>query len=521
MRAPDRGIRFSPVIAHDPALRCAPMTGPVELHFEHGTLVAAALPEDAVLRALFVLDSRTGVWRAPAWRYREIALHLHRSGLPWEDRARDFSPIELPLTRPLVPRPYQSAALAAWLAAGKRGTVVLPTGAGKTIFGIMAISAAGRPTLVVVPTLVLLQQWHEELVQWLGEPVGIVGGGVSDRQRITVTTYDSAALHMEFNGRRFGMLVLDECHHLPGPTTSFVAQGAIAPFRLALTATLERPDGGERVVEQLVGPVVHREEITGLEGRYLAPYEIVDVDVALEPDEQEQYDAARARYTEFLRAEGIQLGTPAAWRTFIARAARSEEGRAAFGGWREQRRIAITGRGKLEALWEILRRHRGERVVVFTEDNATVHRLSRWLLAPAITHHTPGPERARVLRAFAEGRWPVLLTSKVLNEGVDVPDAGVGVVLSGSGSVREHVQRLGRLLRRREGKRAVLYELRSAGTAETGISERRRQHSAYQRAAGVQDRPGRPGDAAVREPAGADAAGAGGAADRLRGDSDG
>ena len=74
----------------------------------------------------------------------------------------------------------------------------------------------------------------------------------------------------------------------------------------------------------------------------------------------------------------------------------------------------------------------------------------------------------------------MLLTSRVLNEGVDVPDARVGVVLSGSGSVREHVQRLGRILRQRPGKRALLYEVCSAQTAEASISERRRQHRAYQ-----------------------------------------
>ncbi|MEO1235123.1 MAG: helicase-related protein, partial [Myxococcota bacterium] len=83
---------------------------------------------------------------------------------------------------------------------------------------------------------------------------------------------------------------------------------------------------------------------------------------------------------------------------------------------------------------------------------------------------------------FADGSLRVLVTAKVLNEGVDVPEARVGVVLSGSGSVREHVQRLGRILRRREGKRAVLYEVVSDVAAESGISERRRQHEAYGRA---------------------------------------
>ena len=68
---------------------------------------------------------------------------------------------------------------------------------------------------------------------------------------------------------------------------------------------------------------------------------------------------------------------------------------------------------------------------------------------------------------------------RVLNEGVDVPDANVAVVLSGSGSVREHVQRLGRILRKKDGKRAILYELVTARTSETYTSERRREHSAY------------------------------------------
>jgi superfamily II DNA or RNA helicase len=84
-----------------------------------------------------------------------------------------------------------------------------------------------------------------------------------------------------------------------------------------------------------------------------------------------------------------------------------------------------------------------------------------------------------MLAAFRGGELPVLVTSKVLNEGIDVPEAGVGVVVSGSGSVREHVQRLGRLLRPAAGKVAVLYEIVSAGTAEAYTSERRQRHAAF------------------------------------------
>lgn len=460
----------------------APVTRPVEIHFDKGTLVAPDLPDDARLRAMFVDDTRTGVHRAPASSYRQIALYLHQSGLAWKDEARAFQPLPMSFVKPVAPFPYQQQALDAWTAAGSQGVVVLPTGAGKTVFALLAIARIQRPTLVVVPTIGLMHQWQANLKAFLGVEAGLVGGGDKDWQPVTVTTYDSAAAHTEFQGNAFGLIVFDECHHLPTPTYRFIAEGSIAPYRLGLTATPERTDGGEKLLERLVGPFVHREEIEALEGTYLAPYDVVTVEVDLTDEEQQRYTEARARYTGFLRAQRISMSAPDGWRRFLVESSRSEEGRAAFAAWREQRRIGAQSQGKLDALWEIVVRHRRERIIVFTEDNETVYKLSRWLLAPAITHDTPGPERKEALDAFARGDWPVLLTSKVLNEGIDVPDANVGVVLSGSGSVREHVQRLGRILRRRPDKRAVLYELRSANTSEGYTSERRRQHGAYRKA---------------------------------------
>ena len=86
-----------------------------------------------------------------------------------------------------------------------------------------------------------------------------------------------------------------------------------------------------------------------------------------------------------------------------------------------------------------------------------------------------------MLSDFRSGDISILITSNVLNEGVDVPEASVGIVVSGSGSVREHVQRLGRILRHKEGKVAKLYELISQGTNEKFVKDRRRQHHAYQK----------------------------------------
>ena len=118
---------------------------------------------------------------------------------------------------------------------------------------------------------------------------------------------------------------------------------------------------------------------------------------------------------------------------------------------------------------------------MFTADNDTAYRIGETLCLPVLTHKTKAAERKDFLERFRQGEYPVLVTSKVLNEGVDVPEANIGIVVSGSGCTREHVQRLGRILRRAEGKEAVLYELVSDGTSEMNVSDRRRKNSAYSR----------------------------------------
>jgi superfamily II DNA or RNA helicase len=176
---------------------------------------------------------------------------------------------------------------------------------------------------------------------------------------------------------------------------------------------------------------------------------------------------------------GIRMGAPDGWSRFLMLSSRSDEGRRAFAAYRRQRALALCAPGKITLLERLLHAHRRDRVIVFTEDNATVYGISRRFLLPAITHQTKVKERSWILGGLAEGSLGAVVTSKVLNEGVDVPDANVAIVLSGSGSVREHVQRLGRILRKKEGKQALLYELVAAGTSEEYTSQKRRDHVAY------------------------------------------
>lgn len=143
---------------------------------------------------------------------------------------------------------------------------------------------------------------------------------------------------------------------------------------------------------------------------------------------------------------------------------------------REAKDIALGTDGKLRILGNLICEHYPERILIFTADNATVYRISQEFLIPAITHQTPVKERHEILTRFREGEYKTLVASHVLNEGVDVPAASVAIILSGTGSAREYIQRLGRVLRKGKGKDKIarLYEVVAEDTSEEGTSARRR-----------------------------------------------
>lgn len=452
----------------------------VKLRFDGGTLLLEGVPRDLAPPG-FVFDGRVGMLRGPAAAYREVVLALRAAQVSYVDEARSYETNLRPGRHDRVPRDYQAEAVEAWRTTGQRGIVVLPTGAGKSFVAELIIDATRRPTMVLAPTIDLVGQWYDGLRRAFGDPIGVLGGGAHEVEAITVSTYDSAWMHMDRYGDRFGLLVFDEVHHLPGPSYSSAARASLAPFRLGLSATPERPDGHHDVFDELVGPIVYRKEIGDLAGEFLADYETICLQVHLTDQERADWDQARAEYRTFADSRGIRLGGADGFRRFLQASNRSAEGRAALRAWREARRILQGTSAKLRTLEALLRQHHDRRVIVFTSDNATVHLISRTFLVPAITHHTHVKERRSILEAFASGALPVLVTSRVLNEGVDLPAADIAIILSGTSTVREHVQRLGRILRPQAGKHAILYELVAAGTTEELTSRRRRDHSAYQR----------------------------------------
>lgn len=452
----------------------------VTVDFDSGTLLISGGDSEISLISPWVqYDNRVNRWRAKASDYAFIIIALHKAKVPYEDRAKSFNILELSHNTPFQPRRHQQEAFDAWVQGGSRGVCVMPTGSGKSFLARMAIEKIKRSTLVVVPTIDLMLQWTRQLEEAFQQKIGMLGGGSKEICDITVSTYDSAVLQMEFIGGRFGFIIFDECHHLPGPVNRHGALFSIAPYRLGLTATPEHEN--ESLLYELLGPRLFEVHIDQLEGTVLAPYEIESIPIELTDDETAEYEKSRGLYTDFIRSNNIDFRYKGAWGQFIIKCFSQEGGRDVFRAYQRQKQIARTSKNKLNTLWEILKKHPGERIIVFTADNDTAYTLGRKFYLPVITHHTKAAERKEMLDNFRVGSYSVLVTSKVLNEGIDVPEASVGVILSGSGSTREHVQRLGRILRPSEGKTAKLYELISIGTSETYVSERRRKHRAYER----------------------------------------
>ncbi|MBS7247817.1 MAG: DEAD/DEAH box helicase family protein [Candidatus Jordarchaeales archaeon] len=418
-------------------------------------------------------DDRVGAYRSLAMYYRDIIEFLKASNLDFIDNVLDLVPCPL-LNFKAELKDYQEEAVNAWVNAGKRGVIVMPTGSGKTFVAMKAISIISEATLVVVPTLDLMDQWATAASDLLDVEVGLYGGGEHALGPITVATYDTAYLRVEELGNKFSFVVFDEAHHLPSPGYSHIAEMLVAPYRMGLTATPERSDGLHVELNRLIGGVRYEVPIRELAGRHLAEYEIKRILVDLTPEEKREYEEAYNVYMNYLKENNFSMSSPEDFRKLILRSGRDPKARTALLARHRARTISINSSSKLDALAKILEKHANDRIIIFTEHNSLVYKVSSAFLIPAITHKTPKKERREVLKRFKEGVYRAVVTSKVLDEGVDVPEANIGVILGGSGSKREFIQRLGRLLRKREGKRAILYEVVSK-TSEIAISRRRRE----------------------------------------------
>ncbi|EAW38007.1 DEAD/DEAH box helicase [Lyngbya sp. PCC 8106] len=452
------------------------------LSFDRGTLILHPPPKGKAWIDFATWDDRVEKFRIPAIYYLSLIKSLQAENVNFVDHAEDFKSVEFVPSVEMKPYAHQQEALTAWRQTQSQGVVILPTASGKTYLAQMAMQATSNSTLIVVPTLDLMHQWYAHLKAAFPDlEIGLLGGGSRDKTPILVATYDSATIHAETIGNKYGLLVFDECHHLPTDFYRVIAEYAIAPYRLGLTATPDRSDGKHSDLHYLIGPNVYSKTPEQLAGVALAEHKNVQIFVSLSQQEQKVYQDKIKIRNDFLKDNKIRLASLEGWKNFVMISSRSPTGRRAMLAHRQAKEIALCTEGKLRVLTNLLSQHYPERILIFTGDNATVYRISRDFLIPAITHQTPVKERHQILSKFRQGEYKTLVASHVLNEGVDVPDARIAIILSGTASEREYIQRLGRVLRKgsQANKQAVLYEVVTENTAEERTSQRRKGQNKY------------------------------------------
>ena len=418
---------------------------------------------------------------------RDAAGGSIRSAVP-VDAQRPLDGLEL--------RDWQVEAFATWVERRCRGVVEAITGAGKTRLAIAAVRAAlarGGRALVLVPTLDLQDQWVAELRRWVPSArVGRLGGGgdadLHDHHVVVATPHSAATVEVDLPHGALGLLVADEAHRYGAPTWGAALRDAFS-MRLALTATYERNDDGlAEVLGPYFGGVVHvygyadaaRDEV-------IAPFRVGLVGTALDEHEQVAYDTADTRVRQ-LRSALLGHGWPRHPLEMIARAAtvvgehsgtppgrapaEVTDARAFLAALRARRDVAAQSAGKLDVVRLVAPALVDRRALVFTDTVEQAEQAAQLLSEAGVAaeelHGGLTDRRRRIrMQQFRNGNLSCVVAPRVLDEGVDVPEAEVAVVLAAFRSRRQMVQRLGRVLRVKEdGREAALVVAYATGTRE-------------------------------------------------------
>lgn len=365
--------------------------------------------------------------------------------------------------KPFELRGYQHDAADIFYAGGAlhggSGTIVLPCGAGKTMVGMAAMDRLQCSTLILTPNTVSVRQWMAELLdktELTEEQIAEYSGQRKAISDVTVSTYQVITHrkrgtkkskipkiedfpHFElFNARNWGLIIYDEVHLLPAPVFRITAE-LQARRRLGLTATLVREDSMEGDVFSLIGPKKYDVPWKDLERQgWIAPASCYEVRINLPVEQRMEYAV-----------------TPQ----------------------RQKASFAAQNPAKIPVLEQILARHTEDNVLIIGTYINQLEAIATALNVPVLTGKTGVRKREKLYQQFREGEINRLVVSKVANFSIDLPDANVGIEVSGTfGSRQEEAQRLGRLLRpKSNGQEAHFYSLVTRDTVDQTFAVNRQR----------------------------------------------
>lgn len=435
-------------------------------------------------------DDRGNTWRAMAMHYPVIRQTLRDRWKEAPYGVIDYIPkwqsVNFRTNHLSTLRHEQQQALDAWKKR-EAGIVLMPTGTGKTEVALHAIYESRCSTLVVTPIRDLMYQWHRRISHGLEYDAGVIGDNSFRVKPISVTTYDSACIHMPKIGDQFQFIIFDECHHLPGPTRSDAARMSIAPKRLGLTATLERNTPRFETLCELIGPVVYELSIGEVRGKSLADYDVVRVGVQLQTQERSRYELLAKTVAKYVYKRQ-QDDEHFRWQQIFTEARDDPQAHRILLAYREKQSIEDRAVEKFRVIDELLRLHHGTPMIIFAGSNAAAREVSLKFLIPCLLSHCGKRERLDYLDGLRDGLYPAIVANQILDEGVDIPAVKVAVVIGGMASSRQSQQRLGRILRKSGNEKAILYEVVCRDTNEIKKSRKRRKNDAYSRTCNFKNR---------------------------------
>ena len=377
-------------------------------------------------------------------------------------------------------REWQRKALIEWLKE-MRGVASVVTGGGKTIFSFLCIQEFWKKfedgrVIILVPTITLLDQWYVSLQEDFGVPANEIACFSSQEKEkkpraVNVLVINSGRhlVRKLATGQRV-FLIVDECHRAGSPENAKALQGEFSAS-LGLSATPQREyDRGfqEHVVPTLGAVIFEYDYSQAYEDGIIVPFELVNVQVELLPHEQEEYDRLTKRAAVFLHK---------------AQSAKEE------GGIEEKLKrilrmraaVSATAKMRIPVAAKVVEDNRGARTIIFHERVSSAKNLFDVLQkrnhSVCLYHSRIAPEvRRDNLRLFRRGVFDVLISCRALDEGMNVPETTVAVIASSTASLRQRIQRLGRVLRPAKGKQqADIYTLYATKQEHKRLMEETKQ----------------------------------------------
>ncbi|MDP8903046.1 MAG: DEAD/DEAH box helicase [Thermoproteota archaeon] len=419
--------------------------------------------EILVVSALDLLSANHTICKEPHIAERKIVDELENDS---------SYPAILNLKFPFELKPDQIKAVEAWLMNQCRGSIIYGSGTGKTEIAFeCARNAAGMKgtkrfnILMLVPRIILIEQNYRRLVRYgiQSEKIGRYFGEQKDIREITISTYQSAVANLEIV-KRADMVILDEVHLASATARSFskifdiISNGSKA--LLGLTATIDEADPKNQIIVSIIPPArkyLIKDAVA--DGRLAKPI-INPVKVNLTEQEQKTYDehtrkirTISARFKRYDADAMMELAKQGGFPSWQAKAW--------FLNVRKRKGLLASAENKLATAIELIKtKHPNQKVMVFSETLESIRKLkqqlkSKGIEAMLIDSKMPSFKRQQVLSEWGKRFYP-LLSVHTLEIGYDVPEVGIEIILATTSNMNQIVQRVGRVLRKVEGKETAL-----------------------------------------------------------------